>query len=170
MGRPIPEQPRWSPQAPPGEEALWSWAVDQLPDRVRILPSVHLTEVSAHSQDAEVDLVLVDPAWGVLCVEVKGGVLSYDARHHRWFRDHGGGQRRVLVRDAAGTGKTQLAVHAAATQAATGARVLLGCWNVPLGRWLERRVGERLAAMGSPLADGVRERAHERPRRVVRGL
>lgn len=291
MATSVPAEPIWPADAPPAEQALWAWAVGQLPDRVQVAPGIRLTDVSAGQADAEVDLVLVDPDWGVLVVEVKGGTVTYDDTHHRWWRWHGGGRRheirdpvaqaqraaafvrralgqhlvdaapvpvgwavavpecrleapggaylpagklwdalaadqlerlfaaachapgpgeeppgaqsatrimqilrgravagrpslaaqvavhehrvlahteshrdalyafahhdRVLVRGAAGTGKTALAVHAAAGQAAMGKRTLLACWNAVLGEWLRRSLHQRLAAMGSPVAGEV---------------
>ena len=291
MALSVPSQPVWPVDASPAERALWSWAVDQLDDDVLVLPGVRLTDVRAGQRDAEVDLVIIDPAWGVLAVEVKGGSVSYDARHGCWWRDLGDGRRRevrdpvqqaqraasfvrgalesqrlgdgtvavgwavavpecrldppggaylpapklwdalakdqlqrrfaearhdrgpgeeppgtalahrvadvlrgrstsarsstaasveaheqfvlahteshrdalhafshrrrVLVRGAAGTGKTALAIHAAATAATAGERVLLACWNAVLGSWLRTELRVRLELMGSPLASEV---------------
>ncbi len=63
--------------------------------------------------------------------------------------------RHVLVRGAAGTGKTVLALEAAARHAAQGERVLLACWNVVLASWLRVALRERLEQMGSPAAAEV---------------
>ena len=274
----------------PAEAALRRWLQLHLADRVTVLSNVLLTDLSGRLEDAEVDVVLLDPAWGVLCVEVKGGPVSYDARHGRWWRalPHGGrrevrdpveqakrasrfvkraveqaaiheripigwvvavpdvrmeapggsylpqgrlwdalaaeeldrlyvqavhsfsetharpGQalcvriasvlrgrspgsrpsirslidaheelvvarteshrdalhafsheRRVLVRGAAGTGKTVLVLEAAVRRAANGERVLVSCWNAVLGTWLREAVCYRLQAMGSPVAEAV---------------
>jgi len=293
MATSVPPDPVWPADASPAERALWRWAVDQLPERVRVLPGVHLTDLSDGQRDAEADLVLVDPEWGVLVVEVKGGAVSYDAHHHRWWRQLDGGRRRevrdpveqaqraasfvrralaghqivdgsvavgwqvalpeartdapggaylpetklwdalaadqlarrfaqachargigevppgeagtqrivtvlrgravqarpsaaagievherevlarteshrdalhafahhrrVLVAGAAGTGKTVLAIEAAAARAASGDRTLLVCWNRVLGAWLATQLTSRLAAMGSPMAEAVSE-------------
>jgi superfamily I DNA/RNA helicase len=56
--------------------------------------------------------------------------------------------RRVVVYGSAGTGKTILAIEHARRLAAEGFRVLLTCYNQPLGRYLERefRQGERITA------------------------
>lgn len=67
-------------------------------------------------------------------------------------------RHRVLVAGAAGTGKTALAVEAAAVRAAGGDRTLLVCWNRVLGRWLVSALQQRLEAMGSPVAAEVAER------------
>lgn len=290
----VPPEPVWPADSSPAEQALWRWAVEQLPNRVRVLPGVHLTELGDGQRDGQIDLVLVDPGWGVLAVEVKGGTVSYDERHHRWWRELDGGRRRevrdpveqaqrarslvrtalrqhrvaeadvpvgwqvalpearvdapggtylpaaklwdalaadqlarryaqachergpgeaapgeagaervvallrgravearpsatagievherrvlarteshrdalhafghhrrVLVVGAAGTGKTVLAVEAAARRAAGGDRTLLVCWNRVLGEWFAGALRERLEAMGSPVAEAVTER------------
>lgn len=279
-----PLEPRWD-DAPPAEQQLWRWLMDELPERVHVVPNVMITVPDrGRPQEAELDLVLVDPEHGVLVVEVKGGPVSYDARYARWMRggkeirdpvsqakrgrsilrsaladggidtatvalrwvvavpeaelqapgapllpDHqlwdarvhgrleerlGFAQRQltdgeeslgerlaerivrllrgrdsrgstslaaavdrheaavrvhaeshrtvlnrlaanqhVLVTGAAGTGKTVLAVEAAVRAAAYGERVLFACWNVVLGRFLRATVQQRLAELGSPLAD-----------------
>ncbi len=61
----------------------------------------------------------------------------------------------VLVRGAAGTGKTVLALEAAVQFASLGQRVLLGCWNVMLAHWLRSALRAELEAIGSPAADEV---------------
>jgi hypothetical protein len=266
---------------------LWHWALDQLPDRVVVLPQVVMTiGHGGRTDEAEADLVLVDPSFGVTVVEVKGGTLYYDGvdsawrrreargrivrdpvlqvkkarslvrsalkdagvdtrqlalrwavavpdahveapgqpvldaaylwdgrcidgladayqrtcgqldvqerapgrqlaativetlrgrsrsaqpalrthveRHeerieihtesHRNVLHHFAASRRVLVRGSAGTGKTALAVRAAAQLAAMGERVLLACWNVVLATALRDSLRDELAAIGSPRA------------------
>ena len=66
------------------------------------------------------------------------------------WRDH-----HVLVRGAAGTGKTVLALEAAATFASMGDRVLLACWNVVLATWLRRALQAELDAACGPGAHRV---------------
>lgn len=290
MGSSIPAEPRWADDASPAERALWRWAVDQLDDRVLVLPQVAMTVGSGgRTQEAEADLVLIDPDHGVTVIEVKGGTLSYDARRAAWRRREAGaavirdpvnqvkrtrsiieaalkgggvdtstlalrwavatpdcrldapgepvlaatqlwdalaadqleqlhrhtcgpltqGERpiggeqaqritellrgrsragratlaaaidaheasirvhteshrnvlrrfsthpHVLVRGAAGTGKTVLALEAAVQFASLGQRVLLGCWNVMLAHWLRTALRAELQAIGSPDADEV---------------
>jgi hypothetical protein len=289
MGTPVPTEPRWAPGTPPAETALWRWAVEQLDDAVLVLPQVAMTVgEGGRVEEAEADLVLVDPDHGVTVVEVKGGTVSYDARQAVWRRREGGaaairdpvqqvkrarsvlrraltaagvdtatvplrwavatpdcrleapgqpvlapaalwdslgedrlasmyrrttgqlvhgeqplgsaaariaevlrGRSRegratlaaavteheelvrvhteshrnvlrrfathphVLVRGAAGTGKTVLALEAALQFASLGERVLLACWNVVLARWLRTTLSEELRAIGSPAADEV---------------
>ena len=52
--------------------------------------------------------------------------------------------RNVLVRGAAGTGKTVLALEAATAYASQGERVLLACWNVVLAGWLKHALQAEL--------------------------
>jgi hypothetical protein len=63
--------------------------------------------------------------------------------------------RRVVVRGAAGTGKTVLAVELAALLASQGERVLLTCWHRLLAVHLRRWLQARLAEIGSPAAAAV---------------
>lgn len=91
MGTSIPPEPRWAPDTSPAERALWRWAVDQLDDRVLVLPQVAMTVgQGGRTQEAEADLVLLDPDHGVTVVEAKGGTVSYDARRAVWRRREGG--------------------------------------------------------------------------------
>lgn len=76
---------------------------------------------------------------------------------HRNVLYHFANNPHVLVRGGAGTGKTVLAVQAAARFAAAGERVLLACWNVVLAEWLRRALRAELEAMGSPVAREVGE-------------
>jgi hypothetical protein len=54
------------------------------------------------------------------------------------FREH----RRLLVRGYAGTGKTTLALHKAKMLAEDGLKVLLVCFNRPLGSYLQKECGQ----------------------------
>ena len=62
---------------------------------------------------------------------------------------------RVLVRGAAGTGKTELAMQLAATFASQGQRVLLTCWNVVLASSLRERLRDELAPLDIEVTDDV---------------
>ncbi|HUG85359.1 MAG TPA: NERD domain-containing protein/DEAD/DEAH box helicase [Euzebya sp.] len=282
--------PRWSPETSPSEQLLYDRIREALGEEVAILPQVMLSVGErGRLQEAEADLVLVDPSHGVIVIEVKGGTLSYDARQAIWRRreagmaevrdpvaqvkrarsiirqrlkdqrlpveeipirwvvatpdcridspgegvlprhllwdaasladlptavhraqgrmvdgEHAVGQvradaivralrgrsvegiasdaatvaahdarvhafteshrnvmhqflreKRVLVRGAAGTGKTMLAIEVAAMYASQGQRVLLTCWHRLLAVHLRRRLHERLAQIGSPAATEV---------------
>lgn len=52
---------------------LWRWVIDQLPDRVIVLPQVVMTiGRGGRPEEAEADLVLVDPSFGVTVLAVNG--------------------------------------------------------------------------------------------------
>ena len=85
MGTSIPPEPRWSDSASRADQALWRWAVDQLDDRVLVLPQVAITmREKGRPDEAEIDLLLIDPEGGVVIVEVKGGRIHYDAKQAVW--------------------------------------------------------------------------------------
>ncbi len=85
MGTSIPPEPRWSESASPAEKALWRWAVDQLDERVLVLPQVAITmRQKGRPEEAEIDLLLIDPEGGIVIVEVKGGRIRYDATQAVW--------------------------------------------------------------------------------------
>lgn len=74
---------------------------------------------------------------------------------HRNVLAHFNAHPYVLVRGAAGTGKTILALEAAASAASWGRRVVLLCWNVVLASWLQVALRAELEALGSPIAAEV---------------
>ena len=85
MATSIPPEPRWSDSASRAEQALWRWAVDQLDGRILVLPQVAITiREKGRPDEAEIDLLLIDPEGGVVIVEVKGGRISYDAKQAAW--------------------------------------------------------------------------------------
>lgn len=97
MAKSRPVAPRWSPNTPPAEETLWRWALEQLSDDVFVLPQVAMTVgPGGRAQEAEADLVIVDPSFGVVVVEVKGGTLWYDGERAVWRRRE---SRDGFVRD-----------------------------------------------------------------------
>lgn len=88
MGTPVPTEPRWSSDASPAEKQLWRWAVEQLPDRVLVLPQVAMRLAEkGKTTEAEIDLVLLDPEAGVTLVEVKGGSMGYSSSGARWLQN-----------------------------------------------------------------------------------
>lgn len=96
MGTSVPPEPRWTSDSP-AEQSVWRWAVAQLPDRVLVLPEVMITlGRGGRTEEAEVDLVLVDPEHGIVVVEVKGGTLLYDANRAVWRRREAGA---AVIRD-----------------------------------------------------------------------
>ncbi len=98
MGTSIPPDPRWSAQTSKAEKALWRWAVDQLDDRVLVLPQVAITlREKGRPDEAEIDLLLVDPEGGIVIVEVKGGRIRYDAKQAAWRNADAAGA--TVIRD-----------------------------------------------------------------------
>ena len=134
--------------ASPAEQALWRWAVDQLPDDVLVLPQVAMTVPAAgRPREAEADLVLIDPAHGITVVEVKGGVLEYDARRAAWRRTSG--RHPKPVRDPVAQAKRarsilETAIKASGTQH-PGAIAM---------RWAVATPDCRLEAPGEPVLPG----------------
>lgn len=110
-----------------GEQALGSdrarYVADLLRGRTRVGRAVLSTEVDRHEHEVRV------------LTESHRNVLK-----QLW------GDRYVLVRGAAGTGKTVLALEAATQFASMGERVLLACWNVVLASWLRQALQAELDA------------------------
>jgi hypothetical protein len=102
MGTSMPEQPRWASESAPAEIAAWRWAVEQLDDGVLVLPQVAMTVGErGRAEEAEADLVLIDPEHGITVVEIKGGTMSYDATRAVWRRSEAGaGEVRDPVKQA----------------------------------------------------------------------
>lgn len=143
MGTSVPEDPRWAPDSSPAERTLWRWCVEQLPDEVLALPQVAMTVGGGgRVQEAEADLVLVDPEHGVTVVEVKGGTLSYDGTRAIWRRSEGGARE---VRDPVAQVKRTRSVLRAALASAgiDGATLAL--------RWAVATPDCRLDAPGEPV-------------------
>lgn len=129
MGTSVPEEPRWAEDAAPAERSLWWWAVEQLDERVLVLPQVAMTVGSGgRTREAEADLVLIDPDHGVVVVEVKGGTISYDARRAVWRRrEAGAAQIRDPVQQAK---RTRSIVEAALESGGVDTSVLALRWAV----------------------------------------
>src|SRR5690606_5930529 len=71
----------------PAERMLYEHVAAAVGDRAIILNEVMLSVPDRGRLDeAEADLVLVDPEHGVLVVEVKGGTVAYDANRRAWRR------------------------------------------------------------------------------------
>lgn len=88
MARSCPVEPRWDDDASPAEQSLWAWAVEELPDTVRVVPQVALrfADPFGRLEECEIDLVLVDAAGGVTVIEVKGGRVAWSAASRRWMQ------------------------------------------------------------------------------------
>jgi len=78
------------------------------------------------------------------------------------------GNPRIVFDGPAGTGKTLLAIETARRAVSAGRRVLLVCFNRPLGRWLQ----EETAALAPPAAGrpGVTARTLHEHMRVLAGI
>jgi len=94
-------------------------------------------------------------AVAVAAVEQHEAQVRVHTESHRNVLRRFSAHRFVLVRGAAGTGKTVLAVESAAQFASLGHRVLLGCWNLVLAGWLVGALRSRLEELGSPAAAEV---------------
>ena len=78
------------------------------------------------------------------------------------------GNPRIVFDGPAGTGKTLLAIEAARREAAAGRRVLLLCFNRPLGRWLQEETTD--LAPRARGAAGVTTRTLHEHMRVLAGI
>lgn len=143
VGRSLPVEPRWTPDTVPAERSLWRWAVGQLDERVLVLPQVAMTiGGGGRLEEAEADLVLIDPAHGVMVVEVKGGTISYDASRAVWRRREGASRE---IRDPVAQAKRTRSILRRALEAA----------EVPTStvalRWAVGTPECRLEAPGEPV-------------------
>jgi hypothetical protein len=143
MGTSIPPQPRWAPDTSPAERALWRWAVEQLDDDVLVLPQVAMTVgQGGRVEEAEADLVLIDPGHGVTVVEVKGGTLTYDAGQAIWRRREAGAAE---IRDPVQQSKRVRSMLRTALRAAGVDEATLAL------RWAVATPDCRLEAPGEPV-------------------
>ncbi len=78
------------------------------------------------------------------------------------------GNPRIVFDGPAGTGKTLLAIEAARREAAAGKRVLLLCFNRPLGRWLQEEALD--LAPRARGAAGVTTRTLHEHMRILAGI
>src|ERR1700682_1886872 len=68
-----------------------------LPNTCDVLHHVSWVQrVSGRSRDGESDFVIVDPDRGILVLEVKGGVVRYDANTGSWSTGSSDGPRTVI--------------------------------------------------------------------------
>lgn len=164
MARSIPDEPRWAPDTPPAEQILWRWAVGQLPDAILVLPQVAMTVPGrGRPQEAEADLVIVDPAAGVTVVEVKGGELHYSAHSRRWFQNGREAERDPVDQAKRARSILRRALDGRGVPTTTLAQ-----------RWAVATPDCRMQAPGAPVLDaarlwdaGVRDRFAEAYRRTI---
>lgn len=87
MAKMYPEHPAYCSFESDAERALYHELKRQLPDSVVVLHSVPilLRPGDRRELNCEIDFVVIDPARGVLVLEVKGGGVVRDSRSGRWY-------------------------------------------------------------------------------------
>ena len=85
----------------PGERKVAVALVSQLPSRVEIFHGFHWMGDGRKGTvvEGECDFVVLDPEYGLLFVEVKGGSLSFDPEKMEWRREASRGESRLLGKD-----------------------------------------------------------------------
>jgi hypothetical protein len=124
---------------------MWRWALEQLPEDVVVLPQVAMTVGrGGRAEEAEADLVILDPSFGIVIVEVKGGTLWYDGTRAAWRRRESGGH---VVRDPVAQAKRARSILRNSLRAA---RVDID--ELAL-RWAVGMPDARVEAPGEPVLD-----------------
>lgn len=73
-----------------GERDVARYLCEQLPSNVRIYHSYPwLHKDDKVLREGEADFIILDPRFGILIVEVKGGDIRYDEKLDRWYRING---------------------------------------------------------------------------------
>lgn len=88
--------------ANPGESLVAAALMRQLPREVEVFHGFHWIGIDPRGgtlTDFETDFVLIDPAHGLLIVEVKGGALAYVPEARAWRRQLPNGRVRLLDLD-----------------------------------------------------------------------
>ena len=85
----------------PGERKVAQALTSKLSSKAEVFHSFNWLRTNSKGtvEEGECDFVVVDPAQGILFVEVKGGSLEYDTEHSVWVRIMSGGKREVLKKD-----------------------------------------------------------------------
>lgn len=83
---PLPEKVR-SDRSRRAEVQVYDQLAQSLPADVRVFHSVAwlARDNSGTAADGEADFVIVDPRWGLLVIEVKGGGIEYDGHTGQWW-------------------------------------------------------------------------------------
>jgi len=94
----------------PGERKLAAALVSQLPKSVDVFHSFNWLARDGNKpvQEGECDFVLLDPRYGLLFIEVKGGSLSYDPRDFTWRRILPSGERREINKNPFAQARTSM--------------------------------------------------------------
>ena len=66
------------------ERKLYEGLRDQLPDDLVVYHGVKWLQLGERAREGESDFLIADPRRGILCVEVKGGALSFDPATRTW--------------------------------------------------------------------------------------
>ena len=83
----------------PGERKIAIALIEQLPAKVEVFHSFQWISLKAHKigrteklkyQQGECDFVVLNPEFGILFIEVKGGSLKYNPEKYQWFRENKG--------------------------------------------------------------------------------
>ena len=83
----------------PGERKIAIALIEQLPAKVEVFHSFQWISLKAHKigrteklkyQQGECDFVVLNPEFGILFIEVKGGSLKYNPEEYQWFRENKG--------------------------------------------------------------------------------
>jgi len=88
----------------PGERKIATALIEQLPTKVEVFHSFQWLDLqnrrneksqNQRLQQGECDFVVLHPDLGLLFIEVKGGMLTYDAENFQWFRVVGSEMRQI---------------------------------------------------------------------------
>ncbi len=66
------------------EQKLYEGLRDQLPDDVVVYHGIKWLQLGDRAREGESDFLVADPRRGILCIEVKGGALSFDPTTRTW--------------------------------------------------------------------------------------
>ena len=85
----------------PGERKVATALIKQMPSRVEVFHSFNWLGTNRHGTlvEGECDFVVLDPANGIVFVEVKGGQLRYDPTAQLWLRTNRHGGEDVVPKD-----------------------------------------------------------------------
>lgn len=120
---------------------------DRIADTFHVFAGADARSAPLDTQAVEVITSVLAPTFtlrsplGLLLAEEDRQILALDEGQFRLL-NAAAGLRRVAVRGGAGTGKTVLAAEKARRLAAEGFRVLLTCFNKPLGDYLRASLGD----------------------------
>jgi len=68
-------------------EAIVFESLKQLPDTYSIIHSKKVKGGSKHREEVELDFIIFDGKKNLICLEVKGGEITFDAHQNKWFQN-----------------------------------------------------------------------------------